>query len=257
MRSSASAADPAADAAAPDPTVWDIVARLHEAVDQADAVQLLSHAASHLGADAACFIGSVRLSASQRAHRMIAACDPAWASDYLLRHRFEHDPWLLHARRGTDPALGSAIPADSVDQQDTVAAAHTAGLHSTWVIPAISSVGEDRIGVLYLASGVEGRFEQDPLLAFRAKVVGRSLAMELHEWLHIQMRRDLLAESRLTEAEIDLLRHEEQGHGSKAIAMALNTEAKTVDCRFQRVIAKMRVGSRREAWRIAKVHGLI
>lgn len=257
MRSSASAADPATEAAAPDPTVWDIVVRLHEAVDQADAVQLLSHAASHLGADAACFIGSVRLSASRRAHRLIAACDPAWASDYLLRQRFEHDPWLLHARRGTDPALGSAIPADSVDQQDTVVAARAAGLRSTWVIPAISSVGEDRIGVLYLASGVEGRFEQDSLLAFRAKVVGRSLAMELHEWLHIQMRRDLLAESRLTEAEIDLLRHEEQGHGSKAIAMALNTEAKTVDCRFQRVIAKMGVASRREAWRIAKVHGLI
>jgi DNA-binding CsgD family transcriptional regulator len=233
------------------------VARLHETTDEAGVVQLLTQAAIQLGADGACFIGSVRLSASRRAHQMIAACEPAWASDYLLRQRFEHDPWLQHARRETDPALGSAIPAESVDQQDTVAAAHAAGLRSTWVIPAISSVGEDRIGVLYLASGVECRFEQDPLLAFRAKVVGRSLAMELHEWLHIQMRRDLLAESRLTEAEIDLLRHEEQGHGSKAIAMALNTEPKTVDCRFQRVIAKLGVASRREAWRIAKVHGLI
>ncbi|WP_165908428.1 helix-turn-helix transcriptional regulator [Rubrivivax gelatinosus] len=242
---------------APVPTVWDTVARLHESTDEADVVQLLSQVASQLSADAACFIGSVRVSASRRAQRLIAACDPAWASDYLFRQRFEHDPWLLHARRGTDPVLGSAIPADSVDQQDTVAAAHAAGLRSTWVIPAISSVGEDRIGVLYLASGVVGRLEQDPLLAFRMKVVGRSLAMELHEWLHVQMRRDLLAESRLTEAEIDLLRHEEQGHGSKAIAIALNTEAKTVDCRFQRIIAKLRVASRREAWRIAKVHGLI
>ncbi|WP_200378031.1 autoinducer binding domain-containing protein [Rubrivivax gelatinosus] len=237
--------------------MWDTVARLNETADQAGVVQLLTQAASQLGADAACFIGSVRLSASRRAHRLIAACDPAWASDYLLRQRFEHDPWLLHARRGTDPALGSAIPPASVDQQDTVAAAHTAGLRSTWVIPAISSVGEDRIGVLYLASGVVGRFEQDPLLAFRVKVVGRSLAMELHEWLHIQMRRELLAESRLTDAEIDLLRHEEQGHGSKAIAIALNTEPKTVDCRFQRIIAKMGVASRREAWRVARVHGVI
>jgi DNA-binding NarL/FixJ family response regulator len=51
--------------------------------------------------------------------------------------------------------------------------------------------------------------------------------------------------------------HEEQGHGSKIIAAELGTEAKTIDCRFQRLNAKLEAPNRRAAVRVAKLYGLI
>jgi len=71
------------------------------------------------------------------------------------------------------------------------------------------------------------------------------------------IRQELLAKSRLTAADIELLRHEEAGHSSKVIGLALSIEAKTVDCRFQRVSAKLEAPDRRTAVRIARLYGIL
>ena len=41
------------------------------------------------------------------------------------------------------------------------------------------------------------------------------------------------------------------------IAAALKTEAKTIDCRFQRVSAKLGAQNRRAAVRLARLYGLL
>jgi DNA-binding NarL/FixJ family response regulator len=71
------------------------------------------------------------------------------------------------------------------------------------------------------------------------------------------MREELLARSRLTAADLELLRHEAAGHGSKVIGALLNVEAKTIDCRFQRINAKLDAPDRRTAVRMAKLYGLL
>ncbi len=81
--------------------------------------------------------------------------------------------------------------------------------------------------------------------------------MELHRWLLQAIRRELLAQSRITPQEIELLRHQEAGHTSKVIGAALSIEAKTVDCRFQRLSAKLDAPDRRTAARIARLYGLL
>ena len=91
----------------------------------------------------------------------------------------------------------------------------------------------------------------------RLRVLARALAMELHRWLRQTIRNELLARSWLTAADIELLRHEQAGHTSKVIGAALNIEAKTVDCRFQRVSAKLQAPDRRTAARIAHLYGLL
>jgi DNA-binding NarL/FixJ family response regulator len=87
--------------------------------------------------------------------------------------------------------------------------------------------------------------------------MARALAMELHRWLLQAIRRELLIKSRLTAADIELLRYVAAGHTSKLIGAALNIEAKTVDCRFQRVSAKLEAPDRRTATRIARLYGLL
>ena len=54
-----------------------------------------------------------------------------------------------------------------------------------------------------------------------------------------------------------LLQHEARGHGSEVIAAELHTEAKTIDCRFQRLNAKLGAPTRRAGVRIARIYGLL
>ena len=87
--------------------------------------------------------------------------------------------------------------------------------------------------------------------------LAQALSMELHAWWLRALRRELIARIRMSREELDLLRHEDSGHGSKAIARALGTQAKTIDCRFQRINAKLGAPNRKAAVRIARLYGLL
>lgn len=236
----------------------DSVAELQHAEDEAAALDVLVRTAPLLHADSACFIASVLHAPPARwRHRMLAACDLAWASDYMRLGRYDHDPWLRYARGSLEPIIASELSASHGPQADTVRAAQEAGMRSVWIIPAPPLFDGAWTGALYLASGEEGFYEDNIRLAHRARVLAWALTMQLQQWMRARLRAEILAESRLTATDIELLRHEERGLGSKAIAAALRTQAKTIDCRFQRVNGKLGTASRREAWRIAKVYGVI
>jgi len=81
--------------------------------------------------------------------------------------------------------------------------------------------------------------------------------LALPEWFQRRARDELIAEAHLTERDLDLLRHESLGHGSKRIAAALDAEPKTIDCRFHRLNARLGVASRRDAVRLCRRYGLI
>ena len=71
------------------------------------------------------------------------------------------------------------------------------------------------------------------------------------------LRDELVRSTRITREEVALLQHEALGHGSKVIAAELHTEATTIDCRFQRLNAKLGAPNRRAALRIARLYGLL
>lgn len=129
------------------------------------------------------------------------------------------------------------------------------GFVSVVVVPAPTSAGLSRAGVLGLGSATPGYFDDEGYDTLR--ILARALAMELHAWLRQSIRDELLIKSRLTTADIELLRHEAAGHTGKVIAATLHTEAKTIDCRFQQVCAKLDAPNRRVAVRIARLYGLI
>jgi DNA-binding NarL/FixJ family response regulator len=136
-----------------------------------------------------------------------------------------------------------------------IRAAAEHGFASALIAPAPSSVGLSRVGVLCLGSADPERFEGDKFPQVR--VLARALSMELHHAIAKAMREELLQGVRLTEADLNLLRHEAAGHSSKVIGAATNLEAKTIDCRFQRLNAKLGVPDRRTAVRVARLYGLI
>lgn len=236
---------------------WSAVLELERAEDEGTALDLLHKAAGLLGADAACFLtGILETPPNRWNYRMLAACDAAWASEYIRQRRFAQDPWLKFARSSVEPVLASRLFVDSAGLE-TVLAATEAGMRSVWVLPAPSPFGTNFVSALYLASSEVDFFESQPDLSQQVKLLGWALALQLQLWLRTRLQAELIATSGLTERDIQLLRHEDRRQGSKAIARTFSTEGKTIDSRFQRVNAKLGVANRRQAWRVAKIYGVI
>lgn len=219
------------------------------------AVDLFRRATTQLGADAGVFMSYLRDDATRASYRSLLACDPLWASEYARRSWHDNDPWLRHATHETEPVRSSELQLASADEEAFTQASAALGFASAVIAPAPTCAGQSRIGVLCLGSNRPGFFDGDGY--GKVRVLARALAMELHRWLLQAIRKELLAKSRLTSADLELLRHEQAGHTSKVIGAALNIEAKTVDCRFQRISAKLDAPDRRTAMRIARLYGLL
>jgi DNA-binding CsgD family transcriptional regulator len=241
----------------------ELASRVHEALcsvaniaEPEEAVDRLGCTASALGATSSCFMSVVRdADGGAAAYRMLLACDPRWGTEYLLNRWFDIDPWLAYAMRSEIPTLATEIPGDNEAQRRMVSSAAAHGFRSAVIAPAPSAAGIARVGVLYLGSDIEGFFERDRCRSTR--LLAQALAMQLHEWWMRTLRDELMRSTRITDEDVVLLRHEASGHGSKLIAAELHTEAKTIDCRFQRLNAKLGVPNRRAAVRIARVYGLV
>lgn len=233
----------------------DILPVIGDANSSESAVSLFRQAVMNLGADAGVFMSYLRDDATRASYRSLLACDPVWASEYARRGWFEHDPWLRHATHDAEPVRSSELKLASADEEAFAGASAELGFASAVIAPAPSCVGLSRVGVLCLGSQRPGFFDDEGYA--KVRVLARALAMELHRWLLHAIRQELLIKSRLTAGDIELLRHEEAGHSSKVIGAALNIEAKTVDCRFQRVSGKLEAPDRRTAMRIARLYGLL
>jgi hypothetical protein len=235
--------------------VSEIVQHVPYASDEAEALNLLAEAARRMGAEVAAFVSFVRDDGAHESYRFLLACDAVWCHEYLQRAWYATDPWLNYALNHTEPACASAIPVGSKPQRTVVDLAVRFGFRSAAIVPAPSSGGLSRVGVLCLGSNTAGYFEADGFIAL--KLVARSLAMELHEWWIGRIKRELIADAHISEDDLVLLRHERLGHSTKAIAAALAVSPGSIDSRFQRVNLKLGVPNRKAAALLAAEYGLI
>jgi DNA-binding NarL/FixJ family response regulator len=235
--------------------VLQLLPLITDARSTGEVLSLFRKAVMGLGADAGVFLSCLRDDATRTSLRSLWACDPSWAADYASHRWFEHDPWLRYASSDAEPARSGNLACSSTEENAFVRAAAEHGFASALIAPAPSTVGLSRVGVLCLGSADSDRFDGENYPQVR--VLARALAMELHHWIAKSMREELLRGASLTEADLNLLRHEAAGYSSKVIGAAMNLEAKTIDCRFQRVNAKLGAPDRRTAVRIARLYGLL
>lgn len=233
----------------------DAVGRIELAADEAEAIYLLRQTMERLGAEGAVFTSFIRDDAMFASYRYLLACDPRWGAEYARNAWCADDPWVKYAMQCSNPIRASEMAPKTPRQQVVVDAAAEYGFRSAVIVPAPSSAGQARVGVLCIGSATAGYFEGEGYAA--VKVLARPLAMELHEWWHRRIKQELIARVHITDDDLVLLRHEDDCHSSKVIAITLNTEAKTIDCRFQRLSARLGVANRRDAVRLAKLYGLI
>jgi DNA-binding CsgD family transcriptional regulator len=235
--------------------VSSVVERVAGAADEHGACELLWAAVRHFGADAAAFASFVRDDDSFESYRFLLACDPRWCDEYLEEAWFASDPWLKHAMDYGTPARGSEVIVATEGQRRAVALAARYGFASSAIIPAPSTGGMSRLGVLCIGSTTPWYFEVEGFA--RLRVLARSLAMELHEWWMNRIKRELIEESGLSSEDLRLLAYEWHGLSSKEIARQLNTSPQSINSRFQRLLTKLGTPNRKAAARLAAEYGLI
>ena len=232
-----------------------IAERIAEARDQATVHALLTEGVHALGAEHAVFVSFIRDNADLSACRFMLVCEPGWCQRYLEAGCFAHDPWLAYAAHHSEPIPASALPVLDAEGQRVIALAMQNGFASAALVPAHSGAGHSRISLLCLGSTQPGFFEGEGFGRFR--LGARLIAAELHDWWLARIRRELIVKARITQADLELLRHEQQGHSSKRIAAELRVSKSSINSRFQRMNMKLGVPNRRLAARLAVECGLL
>lgn len=243
------------DDAAHHAEVLAIIGRIAAAGEAHDVLALFGDAVPALGAESGTFLSFIRDDALLSSYRCLHVGDPGWGAEYARGESFADDPWLEYAMHESEPVRVCDLQVKSTRQQVFVDTAARFGYANALIVPSPSPQGQARVGMLCLGSSSDRAFDGDTFPTVR--LLARTLAMELHGWMRRSIRAELMRRSNVTEDDLELLRHELVGHSSKVIAAALNTEAKTIDCRFQRVSAKLGAANRRAAVRIAKLYGLL
>jgi DNA-binding CsgD family transcriptional regulator len=223
--------------------------------DNAQIVEVLRRAAIAFGADHAAFVSFLRGHDSTESFRFLLACNPMWCLEYQQEAWFAHDPWLQYAEAHSAPICASNIHPKTRCERAVIELAEKYGVASAYIVPAPSCGNVTRLGVLMLGSIEKGYFEDEQ--SGPVKVLARSLSMELHEWWVRAARHELLERFRLSAEDIELLRMERAGLGSKQIADRLQTSRSAVDSRFQRICAKFQLPNRRATAHVAAEHGVI
>ena len=234
--------------------VLNLLAGFNSADNAESAVGQFHDALELIGADAGVFLSAISDDAARTSYRSLLACDPVWAIEYARLGWHEHDPWLRHALHNEDPVRDTELKL-LPREHEFVQTAAKYGFASAMVVPAPSSAGTSRVGVLCLGSNRPGFFDGDAYP--RVRIVATMLAMELHRWMRRAACKELLAKARIRPEDIDLLWHEQAGHTSKVIAKAMNVPPQTVDTRFHRLCMRLDVPDRRSAARVARLYGLL
>jgi DNA-binding NarL/FixJ family response regulator len=219
------------------------------------AIRVFERAIEGLGGDAGVFTSCLHDDSTTVSYRSLLACDPDWGTEYARREWFACDPWLRHALHDSEPVRSRELILESADEQAFVDASASLGFVSALIAPAPTSVGSSRVGVLCIGSSRPDFFDDEGYAVVR--VLARALSMELNRWMLQSTRREQLERWHLSQLDIDLLRHEVLGHGSKYIGASLGVRPITIDARFQRICAKLEVPNRRTAARIARLYGVI
>ncbi|MCR5868125.1 LuxR C-terminal-related transcriptional regulator [Aquincola sp. J276] len=162
--------------------------------------------------------------------------------------------WLHHASISVWPASDGAMRMMTERHHLFASAVRGAGIGSVLAVPAPTPRSLRRTAVFVLAAAKTGFFE---LIDASAAALAYGLAMAVSRLQSAILERELRSVCRLSTEEAALLRFQQDGMTSKDISKLISVPPQTIDCRFQRICAKLRAGSRQQALAIAASYGCL
>ena len=235
-------------------SISEVVLQIERAKDTSSIINYLREVIHRIGAEVGTFVSCIE-DDEYRTCRFLLACDPRWYSEYERRAWSSDDPWLQYCRRHAEPIRASEIPARNETQVSIVRLAEQYDFRSAVVVPAPVGGGLTRLGMLCLGSADPQRFEGEAFVF--VKVAALPVAAALNRWCTERAREELLQSKNLAPEDLVLLDLQRQGMTTKQMVRLTNMSAKSINSRFQRINAKLRVRTRKAAARRAAEYGLI
>lgn len=235
--------------------VLEWLSRVRDCKSPPDVHDVFLNAATGLGAEQAVFVSYLRDDQSHESYHFLLAADPRWCLEYKRMARFASDPWLSYAASHAEPISACAIPVHTAGQQAAVELARRYGLVSVCIAPAPAFGASARVGMLALGSASVGKF--DGYGYEKIRLLARALSLELHDWWSRFLRAELINRLSISDFEIEMLRLELAGLGTKTAAIRLGLSEATVNTRWQRLNAKLGVPQRRRAAETASRFGIV
>ena len=135
----------------------EFLSRIRSAASAEATLELFRQGLRMFGADSGVFLSAIKDDASRTSIRSFLACDPRWVVEYSRVDWHIHDPWLRHALQSQTPIRGTELKPRSSEEAFMQRSAKF-GFASSVAVPAPSSFGAARFGVLILGSHVPGYF---------------------------------------------------------------------------------------------------
>lgn len=226
--------------------------RIRSARDAAECLDELFLATRAMGATASLYTVAIPEPSLEVSSISLFACDPGFAHQLFQMGPVQSHPWVRFARTHTTPGTDDQVHIGSANDAAAIDLARAYGFGSCLIVPTIGGVGLGRIELLCLGKDLDDSFKGEGQRIVR--MLARSLAAELHDWLGIHLRADLQRSARLQDQNVDLLAYEWQGLGTKEIAQRTGLSITAVNSRFQRLNRRLNCSSRKASARRAAEH---
>lgn len=231
------------------------ITRIQSARDAPNLLERLMNATAAIGATSSLYTAAIPESESETSSFSLFACHPGFAyRQDRLGSLLDH-PWFRFASTHSAPGTDQQLRLQHASDAAAIELARQYGFRSCFIVPVPSSAGAGRFEMLCLGSSSPSAFEGEDARILRT--LARALAAELHDWVTRYLSERLQAIARLHDADIELLRLEQQGLGTKEISLRTGLTRTSVNSRFQRLNARLACPNRKASARKAAVYGLL
>lgn len=231
------------------------IQQIHRATTPPQVLDTLAEITQSMGLSASLYSVEIPEPDDEPFSFSLFACHPALAHQQQRLGALHDHPWFRFARTHSSPGTDHTVPATQEADLHALALARRYGFTSCLIVPTSGGADLRRTELLCLGSPRPAAFEGED--ARLVRTLARSLAAELHDWVTRHLSERLKEDAQLRASDIELLRLEWQGLGTKAICSRTGMTPAAVDSRFQRLNARLACASRKDAARKAAEHGLL
>lgn len=231
------------------------ITRIHLAMDPPELLERLMRATTAIGGTASIYTLTIPESGTEPSSFSLFACHPALAQRQYRLGPLSNHPWFRCAQERSAPATEQQVRLTSASDAEAIDLARQYGFRSCLIVPTPSRVDAERLEMLCLGSTNAGAFEGEA--ASIVRTLARALAAELHDWVNRHLSESLQEAAGLQKPDIELLRLEWQGLGTKEIALKTGMSPAAVNSRFQRLNARLECVNRKASARRAAAYGLL
>lgn len=231
------------------------ITRIHLAMDSPQLLERLMRATTAIGATASIYTLTIPENGTEPSSFSLFACHPALAQRQYRVGPLSNHPWFRCAWERSAPTTEQQVLLTSASDAEAIDLARQHGFRSCLIVPTPSRADPERLEMLCLGSTTDGAFEGED--ASIVRTLARALAAELHDWVSRHLSESLQEAARLQKPDIELLKFEWQGLGTKEIALKTGMSPAAVNSRFQRLNTRLECTTRKASARRAAAYGLL